>query len=647
MASVSSQQLAGSILEAVGGEGNVGEVTHCATRLRFRLVDESKADKDVVEKIPGVLTVRSSAGQFQVVIGNNVPQVYGALPASLTGDDSRAVSSDGNKQNIVGRVIDVMAGIFSPLLGVMAAVAILKGLLMILTTTGVLSATSTSYAVLYAAADAFFAFLPIMLAATSARKFGSNIYTAMALAGAMLYTQLVAVPLVVDGESTRLTLQAFLQGGHPVDFFGIPMQLPSYTSTVIPVILAVWAMSFLEKGLNRVFHESIRSFATPLISLVVMVPLALLTVGPIATAAAEGLSSSIMVLYNLNPIITMTLFAGVWQVITVFGVQWGIVPVFINNIAVQGYDVLKPGVWPAVMAQGGAALGVMLRVRSTQQRALAGTAVLSALFGITEPALYGVNIPRKRPFVIGLISAAVGGAIVGAFHVRVYGYALSSVLTLPLGFGDPLGLGSTFVPFLAATVISMTLACAGTYFFGFSKEALRREREEADRAREVAALRSTGAGGGTADALVAPAVGKIVDLARVDDPVFSSGAMGRGFAVIPDMGEIVSPITGTVVAAMETGHAFGIRSDDGVEILVHVGIDTVKLKGAPFSNPVPKGARVRSGDHLVTADLAAITLAGFDTTTVVVVTSKSAVSTADLLSEGAVKAGEPVFALSR
>lgn len=644
MASVNYGELADNILAGVGGAQNVKEVTHCATRLRFVLNVPSEAQTAQVQGLPGVIAVVKNSGQFQVVIGNSVSRVYDRLPQSLTSDEPGTSSSaKKTRQNPLSRVIDVMSGIFGPLLGVMAALAMLKGLLMILTTTGVMSATSTTYIVLYAAADAFFAFLPIMIAATAARKFGSSMYTSMALAAAMLYTQLVSVNLLVDGVATKMPLQAYLTAGNSVDFLGIPMQLPNYTGTVVPIILAVWAMSFLEKGLNKIIHESVRNFLTPLVALIVMVPIVLLTIGPAATLLAQGVANGLMFVYTLSPLLTGALIAAGWQVLVIFGVHWGIVPIFLNNIAVNGYDTLKAAVWPAVMGQAGAALGVFLRLRSSKTKALAGSAALSALFGITEPAIYGVNLPRKRPFVIGICAAAIGGAITGMFGVRVYGYALSSVLTLPLGFGDPLGLGDTFLPFVIGTATSLVLACVVTYFFGFSKAELAADRTEAQRAHHD--LQEVVAAAGVS--LSAPVDGTVVDLSDVKDPVFSCGAMGPGFGVIPESGEIVSPITGTVVAAMSTGHAFGIKGEDGVEVLVHVGIDTVKLDGAPFSSPVAKGTHVQAGDHLVTADLSAITLAGYDTTTVVIITNRKSVTSTEPVTPGIVQAGESVFAFER
>ncbi|WP_158609610.1 beta-glucoside-specific PTS transporter subunit IIABC [Cellulomonas triticagri] len=652
MVKLSPSQTADEILAAVGGPSNVKEVTHCATRLRFVLADRAKADKAAAQAVPGVITVVESSGQFQVVIGNAVAKVYDGLPGDLTSEASDRTSPTGGgagTKNPISRLIDVMSGIFGPLLGVMAAVAMLKGILMIATELDWLSATSTTYAVLFAAADAFFAFLPIMIAATAARKFGSNMFAAMALAGSMLYTQLIGVNLIIDGEPGKMPLQAYLNAGNPVDFFGIPLQLPSYTGTVIPVIIAVWGLSWLERGLNKVMHEAVRNFMTPLISLAVMVPLVLLTIGPAATWLAEGIADGLMWVYDLSPLATGALLAALWQVMVIFGIHWGLVPIFINNIATLGYDTLKAAIWPAVMGQAGAALGVFLRLKSRKTKGLAGSATLSAVFGITEPAIYGVNLPRKRPFFIGITAAAVGGAITGAFGAKVYGYALSSVLTLPLGFGDPLGLGSTFVPFVIGTAVSLVLAAVGTYFFGFSRETLAADRAEYEASRADAVAGEPGAQPAAevmhANSLVAPASGRVVDLAQVADPVFSSGAMGPGFAVVPDSGEFVSPISGTVVVVQDTGHAFGIRSRDGLEILVHIGIDTVKLAGAPFRDAVTTGTVVRAGDHLVTADLDEIRRAGCDPTTAVIVVNTGTATGVDLLAAGPVEAGAPALAI--
>lgn len=657
MANLDYAGLGRDILARVGGPDNVTSVYHCATRLRFRLKDDSKADVDAIKKLPGVITVVQNAGQHMVVIGNSVAKVYAGLPASLTADNA-GESAPAEKRGIVNTVFDYVSAIFTPMLGPMAATGILKGLLLIAAALGWLKTTSPTYQVLYATADAFFAFLPVILAVTAARKFGSNIYTAISLAGTLLYTQLISVNLLIDGKVTPTTLQAAAKTT-TVDFLGLPLTLPGYTSTVIPIILAVWAMSYIEKFFNRFVHESLRNFVTPLIALTIMAPATLLTIGPAATWAANGLANLMQAVYSFSPLLMGILLGALWQVMVVFGIHWGLVPVFINNLATLKYDLFKAATFPAVLAQAGAAFGVFLRLKSAQPKALAGSAALTGIFGITEPAIYGINLPRKRPFVIGIIAGGIGGAVVGAFQARVYGTGAPSLLTLPIGFGDPLGMGDTFGGLLGGTVLAFVLAAIGTYLFGFTAEDLAADRADAETTAALHAAAASSApepvpagapeARGTAVATLtgvavgAPCAGDVVPLAEIDDPVFSSGAMGIGVGVRPTTGEVVAPASGTVIVAMETGHAFGIRTDDGVELLVHVGIDTVNMKGEGFTSHVAKGQRVEAGQPLVTADLAAIDAAGYDPTVILVVTNTKRMGAVEPAATGDVVPGEPVL----
>lgn len=663
MPAVDYGTLAQDILANVGGEENVASVYHCATRLRFRLKDESRAKTDVVKKLPGVITVVQNAGQYMVVIGNSVSKVYNALPTTLTAD----APQDSAQAGIVNRIFGYVSKIFTPVLGPMAATGILKGLLLIFAALHWISTASTTYQVLYATADGFFAFLPIILAVTSARAFGSNIYTAMTLAAALLYTQLVPVQLLIKGELTPSTLQA---AGKVIDldFLGIPLTLPGYTSTVIPIILAVLVMGYLEKFFNRFIHESLRNFITPLIVLVIMVPLTLLTIGPAATWLARGLAGLMTTVYGFSPLLMGLLLGGLWQVAVVFGIHWGIVPVFINNLTTLHYDILKSPTFPAVLSQAGAAFGVFLRLRNKAPKALAGSAALTGIFGITEPAIYGINLPRKRPFIIGAISGAIGGAVVGGFQAKVYGTGAPSVLTLPIGFGDPLGLGDTFLPLVFGTALAFVLAAAGTYFFGFKSEeldadrvaaqaadALRRAHSRGDEAEAqasasqqppAATLGGAASAGTPTSVVVAPCAGKVVAQADIADPVFATGAMGSALGVIPVDGPIVAPVSGEVIVAMDSGHAFGIRTDDNVEVLVHVGIDTVAMKGEGFHALVRKGQRVHQGQGLVEVDFDAVAAAHHDKTVIIAVTNSARLGTVKPEATDTVAAGDVVFKLS-
>ncbi len=647
MAVVNYGTLAQDILAGVGGEENVAGVVHCATRLRFTLKDRSRADKDQVSTLPGVITVVENGGQFQVVIGNNVPKVYAGLPAALTADrEGGETAAPGG--NVLARLVDVISSIFAPILGPLAATGILKGLLLILSALHWLETTSTTYQILYAAADAFFMFLPMLLAVTSARKFGSNPYTAVALAGALLYTQLGSITMPVDGEMVPTTLRAWSQMGNEVTFLGVPVVLQSYTSSVIPIILGVWVMSYVERFFNRIVHESVRNFVTPLLALVIMTPLTLMTLGPAGTWLGDGIANVIGAANDVSPILMGVLIGGLWQLLVIFGIHWGIVPVFIQNLSTNGFDVLKASAFPAVLAQAGAALGVFLRLRDPRQRALVGSTVVAGVFGITEPAIYGVNLPRKRPLAIGCVSGAVGGAVVGGAGVKVFSTGAPGVLTLPIGIEE--GNPSNIIWLVTGTVVAFVMAAVLTFFFGLSREDLAKDRAAAAehaRAAEAPGLAelTPAAPGAALVELAAPVSGEVVPLGEVGDPAFAAGAMGQGVGILPDDGTVVAPVDATVVVSM--GHAVGLRTDDGIELLIHVGLDTVELEGAPFSERVAQGARVKAGDVLVRADLAAIAAAGKDATTVVVVTNSADFTSVSALVDSHVVAGQPVLVVER
>lgn len=583
-------QLATDIIKQVGGEANVKSLVHCATRLRFVLKDKSKADKAKMERLDGVITVKESGGQFQVVIGNNVPEVYQAFGKQTnlidrTSDDS----SDGEKGNIFGRAIDIISSIFTPLLGVMAGAGILKGLLAIATNAGWLTTDETTYIILNATADSLFYFLPVLLAVTSARKFGANQFVAMTVAGALIY------PSIIQLKNEAV----------PADFFGIPVMMMSYTSTVIPIILAIWVMSHVEKFFNQRIHESVKNFVTPLISLVTIVPLTLIVFGPIGVTSGDLIAAFILKVLAFNPILAGAFIAGVWQVLVIFGIHWGVVPIFINNIATKGYDYIKPATAPAIFAQAGASFGVMLRSKNKKLKTLAGSTGITALFGITEPAVYGVTLRLKRPFIAAVISAAVGGGIVGHFGSVAVASGPPGLLTLPVFIGDSM---TAFYGLLLGVAVSFVLSIVLTYILGFEDDPIEAETEQTEASSDKMTIPS-------------PVPGQIVSIETVPDNVFASGAMGQGFAVIPSEGKVTAPIAGEVTAVFASKHAIGIRSDSGLEMLVHVGIDTVQLEGKHFDLHVTQGQRIEAGTLLITFNLDAIQTAGYEIITPVVFTN--------------------------
>ncbi|MFC6200364.1 beta-glucoside-specific PTS transporter subunit IIABC [Lactiplantibacillus nangangensis] len=580
--------LAQQILTNIGGKENIVKAWHCATRLRFNLKAVDQADTDAINNLDGVITVVQSAGQYQVVIGNSVAKVYDALAdlAGLANEDAQAapVEEAGEKQSIVNRFIGFISGIFTPFLGALAGAGILKGLLALVVALNWLSANSGAYQIWYAAGDAIFYFLPIFLAFTAAKQLHVNQFVSVSLGAALLYPTLVSV------MAKSATLH----------FFGIPVVPTTYTSTVIPILLAVWVLSYLEPLFDKLFPESVRNIFTPLLSLIVMVPLTMMVVGPIGGAISNALANGMMAVYNFLPIGAGLIMGAFWQVFVIFGVHWTFVPLMMNNIAKMGYDPLLPILSAAVLSQAGAALGVFLKSKDAKMKALAGSSVITAFFGITEPTIYGVTLKLKRPFYCAVAGGAVGGAIAGAFEVHASSFTLPSLLALPTY------LGQGFVGELIGLAVAFVGAAVLTYFFGVTNEV------------PEAKVTTTETG---ADTVMAPVEGTIIPLTSVKDEVFASEAMGKGLAIVPTNGEVKSPVTGTVSAVYPTGHAIGLTADNGAEILIHIGIDTVQLNGKYFETLVKQNAHVKQGDVLTKFDAAKIKAAGYDTTVMVIITN--------------------------
>lgn len=632
------QTIADDVLRGVGGVDNVESVTHCATRLRFQLKDRDKADKAAVEATRGVITVVEAGGQFQVVIGNTVANVYEAL--SEHGLSTDGVVSGG----FLAKAINLITSIFTPFLWVLAGTGLLKALLAVVVKVSPEWASTPSYAILFSAADAVFQFLPILLAITSAKRFKANLYVSVAIAGALIYSSTIAVIPGADGAS--LTLNGFASAGGELDFFGIPVVMISYLSAVIPTILAVYAQSHLERVLNKFFPEALRNFLTPLFTVAIIVPLTFLVIGPISDLVGTGLSDGVNWVWNLSPVVGGAIMGAAWQVFVIFGVHWGFVPVMLQDITEQGYSLLTGPLFAAVLAQSGAAAAVFLKTRNRDLKAVAGPATISAfLAGITEPAIYGVTLRLKKPFIYACIGGAVGGAIAAAGGSAGEGFVLPGAITLTstLNIGNfTLQLIGTGVAILIAFVLTMTL--------GFTDIPNPEPKAETapEPARSTSDAVSAPTGGGTATLtrtrvldVLAPVAGTAVALSSVADAVFSSGALGQGAAVVPSSGRVVAPVAGEVVSVLP--HAYGLRTDEGVEVLVHVGLDTVQMQGRGFEPAVTPGTRVRGGDLLAEVDLDAVRAAGFDTTTVVVVTSTDTQEAVVADTLGTVVAGAPLL----
>ncbi len=591
MPSVDYRSLAVDVLDKVGGEGNVASLTHCATRLRFKLKDVNKADKAAVERLPGVITVMEAGGQFQVVIGNNVSIAYAEI-GQISKLTAEGTDAGGGKEegSLLNRFIALVSSIFTPILWPLAGAGLLKAFLAMAAQFGWLDAAGTTYAILNAAGDGLFTFLPIFLAVNAAKRFKVNQFTSMAIAAALCYPAIVALASSPD----------------PVTFFGIPVVMVTYTSSVIPIIVAVWLQSYLEHWLNKVLPSWLRNFTTPLLVLLIMVPLTLMTVGPVTSYAASAISSGIAWLFTTVPWLAGALMGGFWQVFVLFGLHWGFVPFMVNDYSTIGYSLLAGPLPAAVLAQAAATLAVLFKTKNTSLKELAGPSALSGFVaGITEPAIYGVTLRLKKPFYYGIAGGVVGGAIAAA------GGSASSAFVFPslLGLAAYMQQGS-FVLQLIGTGTAIAIAFTLTMVLGFDDI----PNEEAREPELIPAAPG-------AVEVSAPVSGAVVPLAEIKDKVFASGALGKGIGIVPSNGKVYAPFAGTVVTAFPTGHAFGIKSADGVEVLIHVGIDTVQLEGKGFAAAVTQGQVVEAGDLLATVDLDVVTAAGYDPTTIVVITN--------------------------
>lgn len=586
--------LAKTIVENVGGDENVISLVHCATRLRFEVIDRNKVNFDILKQTEGVITAMEAGGQIQVVIGNKVDQVYDAvLKCSHINSDIQN-ESKSEKKGVLNTLLETISGIFSPMLGVMCGAGMLKALLILCTTFKWLTPEMGTYRILYAAADSVFNFLPIILGYTAAKKFNCSPFVAMAIAMSLVYPDMTAA----------------FSGGEKLTFLNIPVTLVSYTSSVMPIIISIYVMSKFEKLLKRILPEVCKLFLTPLLELMIMVPATFLVIGPIMDQFGKLLASGYTGLVGINPIIAGGVIGLLWPMAVIFGLHWGFFPIVMNNIATLGKDTLFVITGPNNMAQAGATLGVFLKTKDKKLKELSGSAAFSAvLAGITEPAIYGVTLPYKKPFIIGAIFSGIAGMIVAAAGTAIPTVLGTSLLSLP-GY-----IGPGFVGFVIACAIAYFGSAICTYLFGFNDSMLNKnsEKEENTQLNDEITLKD--------ETLSSIVEGEMIPLEDVKDPTFAGKMMGDGVAFKPKSGRVVSPVDGKVIMVAKTGHAIGLKSNNGAEILIHIGMDTVNMNGKGFDVKVQQGQAVKKGDLLVEVDLQEIVDAGYDDIIPVILTN--------------------------
>lgn len=594
-------KLAKDILEAVGGEENIVSAARCATRLRIVLKRSKPEAKAQVSEMPGVITVVENGGQFQVVIGQHVGEVYEEFSSLVKLDTSE--EGNDNKGTILNRIIATMSAVFAPFVYILAAAGILQGALILINLLFPSFSATGTYEVFSFISWAPFTFLPIFIAITASNHFKTNTFIAVAATAALV-------------SPTWAEMAGRIAEGETITFLGMALSQTVYTSSVLPPLFLVWILSYLERFLNKRIHEVVRPLFVPLLCLVVMVPVTILLIGPLSTMGANGIANGYNFLAENAPAVAGALIGGFWQVLVIFGIHWGVTPMVLANFDLYGRDSFQAYQTIAVIAQIGAVLGVIIKAKSQATKKLGVSAGVTGLFGITEPAIYGITLKFKKPFIFGSIAGAVGAITASFFNPNYFAYAgLPGPLTIVNGISPDFP--SSIWGILIGSAIAIVLPIVLIQIFGFGENAAENTSTE-DPVKEQPELDLQNL---NEESIHAPLRGQVIPLSEVSDEVFSSGAMGQGVAIEPLDDKLYAPFDGTVVMIALTKHAIGLRSNSGAELLVHVGLDTVMLKGKPFTLHVEDGAKIKKGDLLMTFDREFIENEGIRITTPLIITN--------------------------
>ena len=618
------KKVASDIIDNVGGKENIKSMTHCFTRLRFVLRDSKKADKDVVSRLEGVIQVVEASGQFQVVLGSKVTKVYDQAVALLGGEvgGESDVEVPAEKQSFGNLLIQKLGEIFTPLVPAIAAAGLIKGLLSAVAKLGWVDSAASTYVILNTASNVIFYFMPIFLAYTTAKALKTNHIIAMMLGAFLCHPTIDAMIQDVATKSTIFGLpvikMAFTVGESSKVF--------AYTESVIPIILAVICLYFLEKWLKKVVPEVLQLILVPGICLIVMLPVMLTVVGPVGIYVGYVIQFLYNALYSFSPVLGGIVVGGLWGVCVIFGAHRALLPIGLNDVAMTGYNTLMCFAGAANFSQAGAALGVMLKTKNVNTRQVAASGALSAwLVGVTEPAIYGCNLRLKKPMVCAVIAGAVGGGIMGIGRAINYGFANNGILTIMSYYGPDVQL-SQFIAYIIGICVAFFGAAALTYVVGFEDDPLPGTPKSAPKTEKKTVT------AGDVE-LFAPVEGTVISASDIKDEVFASGALGKGIGVIPTSGDVVAPADCTVELVYETKHALGLNVN-GVEVLLHIGVNTVELQGKYFETFVENGQKVKKGQKLVHFDLEGLKKAGYDTTVAMLVSNADELSGVSVATDG-------------
>lgn len=591
-------QLAKDIVEKVGGKENVTSLHHCITRLRFILKDENVAKTEELKKMDGVATVVQSGGQYQVVIGNHVADVFSEITPmlGLTNEVKEEKKKIKNVKDLFNLLIDVLSKLFQPILGVLAAAGMLKGVAALMAALGV-PTTSGLYLLVHASGEGLYQLLPVFLACTAASYFKMSQFIALGIASALIFPSL-----------------GLMEVFNSAAFFGIPIVIPKggYLNTVMPIIFSIWLGSYVEKFFKKVIPSVVRTFLVPFFTILVVFIGTILVVGPITSIASTKLGELLIALIELNSTIAGGLLSGIWMVMVMFGLHWGLVPAMFNNVATLGYDKIGAVLMSHSFALTGVLLAIVLKTKEKKVKEIAVPAAISGAFGVTEPGIYGILLPMKKPFIVACISAALAGLVGGFFDIKAYVVGGLGVFSYPSYIGPTEGLGKDFIVYVIVTLLSFLLGFLIMLFVKVPKL----YEEENDNKKIIESGKKDGV-----EKITSPLKGNIKKLTEVEDAAFASEALGKGIAVVPLEGKVVAPINGTVVTVFPTNHAIAMITENGAELLIHVGLDTVQLEGKYFTTKIKEGDIVKKGDLLLEFDIEGIKNEGYILTTPIIITN--------------------------
>lgn len=614
------ESLAKEIVKNVGGKENVSSLTHCITRLRFKLKDESKANDQVIKDMDGVVTVMKSGGQYQVVIGNHVPEVYAdVMPLLGMEEGSADRAEDAPSGNLFNRAIDIISGIFQPILGIMAACGMVKGLNALFVALGWYPETCGGYLVLNAIGDGLFNFLPLFLGYTAAKKFNLKPMIGLVIGAIMCYPTIQNTALSNGGEALyTLFSGTMFESKVYTDFFGIPLIAMDYTGTVIPVIFVVYFASECDKFFSKFIPDLVKFFFVPMLTLLISIPVGLLILGPVATFASKIIAEVVMTVRNFSPLLAGAIVGLTWQILVIFGLHWGFIPVYINNIQMNGFDNVMMPFFACTFATSAVVLAIFFKTKNKQLKEMALPNFISGIFGVTEPAIYGILLPLKKPFIISCIIGGIGGGFYGALNFRKFSMGGMGIFELPAMI-EPDGSMGNLIVALVGIAITMILAFIVTMIL--YKEETPKQEEKETLITEKKQQESCENKMVKQLEIASPIKGTVLKLEKMKDDAFASGVLGKGAAIIPEEGNVYAPADGVITALFPTLHAIGMQADNGLELLIHIGLDTVQLNGEGFQAMVKQGDRVKKGQLLVTFDKEFIESKGFCLETPVLVTN--------------------------